>query len=97
MIQIPGAAMDMHFEGHPTGEGLMQFILHSVDTVKDLFSGRAGAEGSLSVLPSGDRNVPPVVEMEIATGQTSNSTEPQAIDCGNGPRESDLGRGADRP
>jgi RHS repeat-associated protein len=48
MIQIPGAAMDMHFEGHPTGEGLMQFILHSVDTVKDLFSGRAGAEGPIT-------------------------------------------------
>jgi hypothetical protein len=36
--------MEMHFEGHPTGVDVQQFVLHMVDTIRDSVSGRAAAE-----------------------------------------------------
>jgi RHS repeat-associated protein len=41
---------EMHFEGHPTGVDVQQFVLHMVDTIRDATSGRAAAEKS-RVLP----------------------------------------------
>ncbi len=35
---------EMHFEGHPTGVDVQQFVLHMVDTIRDAASGRAAAE-----------------------------------------------------
>jgi RHS repeat-associated protein len=40
----PKGRMEMHFEGHPTGVGLEQFVLHMVGTASDAASGRAAAE-----------------------------------------------------
>jgi RHS repeat-associated protein len=36
--------MEMHFEGHPTGVDVQQFVLHMVDTIRDSVSGRAKTE-----------------------------------------------------
>jgi hypothetical protein len=38
------ASYEMHFEGHPTGAGVQQLVLHMVDTIRDGVSGRAAAE-----------------------------------------------------
>jgi hypothetical protein len=35
---------EMHFEGHPTGVDVVNFVLHMVDTVRDAASGRAAQE-----------------------------------------------------
>ena len=40
----PSGQMEMHFEGHPTGVDVQQFVLHMVDTIRDATSGRAAAE-----------------------------------------------------
>jgi len=40
----PSGTMEMHFEGHPTGVDVQQFVLHMVDTIRDATSGRAAAE-----------------------------------------------------
>jgi RHS repeat-associated protein len=40
----PSGQMEMHFEGHPTGVDVQQFVLHMVDTIRDAASGRAAAE-----------------------------------------------------
>ena len=35
---------EMHFEGHPTGVDVVNFVLHMVDTIRDAVSGRAATE-----------------------------------------------------
>ncbi len=40
----PTGKMEMHFEGHPTGVDVQQFVLHMVDTIRDAASGRAAEE-----------------------------------------------------
>jgi RHS repeat-associated protein len=40
----PSGQMEMHFEGHPTGVDVTNFVLHMVDTIRDAASGRAAAE-----------------------------------------------------
>jgi RHS repeat-associated protein len=40
----PSGQMEMHFEGHPTGVDVQQFVLHMVDTIRDAVSGRAATE-----------------------------------------------------
>jgi RHS repeat-associated protein len=40
----PSGQMELHFEGHPTGVDVQQFVLHMVDTIRDATSGRAAAE-----------------------------------------------------
>jgi len=40
----PSGQMELHFEGHPTGVDVQQFVLHMVDTIRDAASGRAAAE-----------------------------------------------------
>lgn len=44
MLQDPSGRMEMHFEGHPTGVDVQQFVLHMVDTIRDATSGRANQE-----------------------------------------------------
>lgn len=44
MLQSPSGQMEMHFEGHPTGVDVQQFVLHMVDTIRDATSGRANQE-----------------------------------------------------
>jgi RHS repeat-associated protein len=44
MLQDPNGRMEMHFEGHPTGVDVQQFVLHMVDTIRDAASGRANQE-----------------------------------------------------
>lgn len=44
MLQDPNGRMEMHFEGHPTGVDVTQFVLHMVDTIRDATSGRANQE-----------------------------------------------------
>ena len=44
MLQSPAGQMEMHFEGHPTGVDVQQFVLHMVDTIRDATSGRANQE-----------------------------------------------------
>ena len=43
---------EMHFEGHPTGVDVTQFVLHMVDTIRDATNGDAAAEKN-RVLPTG--------------------------------------------
>ena len=43
---------EMHFEGHPTGVDVTQFVLHMVDTVRDANSGAAAAQRNMT-LPTG--------------------------------------------
>jgi len=38
------AVTELHFEGHPTGVDVQQFVLHMVDTIRDAVSGRAKTE-----------------------------------------------------
>jgi len=40
----PSGQMEMHFEGHPTGVDVTNFVLHMVDTIRDASSGRAATE-----------------------------------------------------
>jgi RHS repeat-associated protein len=40
----PSGQMELHFEGHPTGVDVQQFVLHMVGTIRDAVSGRAAAE-----------------------------------------------------
>jgi RHS repeat-associated protein len=40
----PSGKMELHFEGHPTGVDVDQFVLHMVDAIRDKVSGRAAAE-----------------------------------------------------
>ena len=42
--------MEMHYEGHPTGVDVVNFVLHMVDTIHDKFSGNAATEKN-RVLP----------------------------------------------
>ena len=39
----------MHFEGHPTGVDVQQFVLHMVDTIRDAASGRAESRKEYAV------------------------------------------------
>jgi RHS repeat-associated protein len=40
----PKGQMEMHFEGHPVGVDVQQWVLHMVDAIRDKVSGRAAAE-----------------------------------------------------
>jgi hypothetical protein len=40
----PKGQMELHFEGHPTGVDVQQWVLHMVDAIRDKVSGRAAAE-----------------------------------------------------
>ena len=42
---------ELHYEGHPTGVDVVNFVLHMVDTIRDAVSGRA-AEEKYRLLPS---------------------------------------------
>jgi hypothetical protein len=44
MLQSPSGQMEMHFEGHPAGVDVQQFVPHMVDTIRDATSGRANQE-----------------------------------------------------
>jgi hypothetical protein len=43
---------EMHFEGHPTGVDVTQFVLHMVDTIRDASNGAAAAQRNMT-LPTG--------------------------------------------
>jgi RHS repeat-associated protein len=41
---VNAGVLELHYEGHPTGVDVVNFVLHMVDTISDKASGRAGAE-----------------------------------------------------
>lgn len=40
---------EMHFEGHPTGVDVTQFVLHMVDTIRDASNGAAAAQRNMTL------------------------------------------------
>ena len=71
----------MHFEGHPTGVDVTQFVLHMVDTIRDATSGRANQEKNTdemfelaSLIESGEVDAAALQEFRHALGYVRNTS-----------------------